>query len=247
MQRENNHLTRRRATAKASGARDPYAGLRRGALRLAGAHDSRARELLAAGDDVAAERCALTAAGELVVSRTRCADAVILWLSGELDRATSALLQRELDGAHADDHLRVVVDLTGLEFMDAHGLQTLLRAHQRACENGQQLSFRQGPGVVHRLLALTTSIGPRSRPASAPAPANQQPCDFAPARAGADVDHLRPQRDRPRGTTDRSPDQAAAASDAPPSSASLAPRHFPHLWAEHNSPVASAEDRAPAA
>jgi hypothetical protein len=34
--------------------------------------------------------------GELAVRSKRCADGVILWLSGELDRATAALLEREL-------------------------------------------------------------------------------------------------------------------------------------------------------
>src|ERR1700678_2554564 len=54
-------------------------------------------------------------AGELVVRRERRPDALILWLVGELDRATVTLLDRELDGP-AISPIRLVVDLTGLEF-----------------------------------------------------------------------------------------------------------------------------------
>ena len=58
-------------------------------------------------------------AGEFVVSRERRADALILSLSGELDLATSALLERELDAAQATRPMRLVIDLTGLEFIDS--------------------------------------------------------------------------------------------------------------------------------
>jgi anti-sigma B factor antagonist len=173
---------------KSRGGSDAGGAPRRALLVLAG----REHESVEAGEGAVAGNRELTAAGALAVRRERRQDALILWLSGELDRATSALLERELDGALAGHPLRLVVDLTDLEFIDAGGLETLVRAHQRARENGQQLSFRQGPGVIQRLLALTSSAGLRSRSVSHPAPANNQPSDFALALASADVDHTRP-------------------------------------------------------
>jgi hypothetical protein len=58
------------------------------------------------------------AEGEFVVGTERRPDTVILSLSGELDLAASALLERELDAAEAARPMRLVVDLTGLEFID---------------------------------------------------------------------------------------------------------------------------------
>jgi anti-sigma B factor antagonist len=101
----------------------------------------------------------LTPAGELVVSRERRADMVVLSLSGELDLATSALLERELDAAEAARPMRLVVDLAGLEFIDSSGLNTLVQAHERASENGHQLLLRQGPRPVRRLFELTNTVG----------------------------------------------------------------------------------------
>ncbi len=100
----------------------------------------------------------LPLAGELVVSRERRADVLILSLRGELDLATSALLQRELDAAEAARPVRLVVDLSGLEFIDSSGLNTLVQARERASQNGHQLSLMQGPRAVQRLFELTKSV-----------------------------------------------------------------------------------------
>lgn len=96
--------------------------------------------------------------GELVVGSDRRAEGWILSLSGELDLVGSALLERELDYAEATRPMRLVVDLTGLEFIDSSGLHTLMQAHQRASENGHQLSLRPGPRSVQRLFELTDTV-----------------------------------------------------------------------------------------
>jgi anti-anti-sigma factor len=74
----------------------------------------------------------------------RRADVLVLWLSGALDKTTSALLDREFD-AQTGHATHVVLDLTGLTLIDSNGLATLLRAHRRAGEHDQRTSFRQGP------------------------------------------------------------------------------------------------------
>ena len=159
----------------------------------------------------------------LAVRSERRADVVILWLSGALDRATSALLDRELD-AQAGRTMRLVLDLTGLEFIDSSGLDTLERTHRRASERAQRLSFRQGLHVGRRPLDLIRNAQPRARPASRRASGTKQGDYFPLAMASADVDHQRP-RDRPWGALDARPGQAAGASDAPslPSVARAAP------------------------
>jgi anti-anti-sigma factor len=49
----------------------------------------------------------------------------------------------------------VVVDLRQLDFMDSTGLSVLVRAHQRATENGKRFGVVRGPQQVQRLLSLT--------------------------------------------------------------------------------------------
>jgi len=104
----------------------------------------------------------LTPTGELLVSKERRAEVLIFAQRGELDLATSALLERELHAAEAARPTRLVVDLTGFEFIDSAGLKTLARAHERTSrtsENGRQLSLRRGPRSVQRLFELTNSVG----------------------------------------------------------------------------------------
>ena len=65
-----------------------------------------------------------------MVAWERRREALVIWLSGTLDRATRTGLTTELD-ARAIDPMSLVVDLTGLEFIDASGLDTLARIHRR--------------------------------------------------------------------------------------------------------------------
>ena len=146
MQPEHEHLTGGGSTtepAKSRGRRYTSSGSSRAPLELVSVEVNPERER---------RTSAPLNTGELAVRSERRADAVILWLSGELDQATSALLERELDAEQAKRPMRLVIDLTGLEFIDPSGLDTLAQAHLRACQNGQPLSITQGPRVVRPLL-----------------------------------------------------------------------------------------------
>jgi len=79
--------------------------------------------------------------------------ATIIAVSGELDLASSPALQEELDRASDSDML--IIDLRELDFMDSTGLSVLVRAHQRAEEQGRRLAMVKGPQQVQRLLSLT--------------------------------------------------------------------------------------------
>lgn len=86
----------------------------------------------------------------------RNADATtVISVSGELDLASSPALEEELERVAQSDAQLVVVDLRGLEFMDSTGLSVLVRAHQRAEENGRRLGLVNGSQQVQRLLTLT--------------------------------------------------------------------------------------------
>jgi anti-anti-sigma factor len=81
--------------------------------------------------------------------------AVVIGVTGELDLASSPALERELERGVASQAEVVVVDLRQLDFMDSTGLSVLVRAHQRATENGKRFGVVRGPQQVQRLLSLT--------------------------------------------------------------------------------------------
>lgn len=80
--------------------------------------------------------------------------ATVIAVSGELDLASSPALQEELDRVSSDSEL-LIIDLRELDFMDSTGLSVLVRAHQRAEEQGRRLAMVKGPQQVQRLLSLT--------------------------------------------------------------------------------------------
>ncbi len=81
--------------------------------------------------------------------------AVVIEVRGELDLASSPALEQELERGAAAQAEVVIVDLRELEFMDSTGLSVLVRAHQRANDNGQRFGVVKGPQQVQRLLSLT--------------------------------------------------------------------------------------------
>jgi anti-sigma B factor antagonist len=81
--------------------------------------------------------------------------ATVIAISGELDLASSPALQEELDRVATLDSQMLIIDLRELDFMDSTGLSVLVRAHQRAEEQGRQLAMVKGSQQVQRLLSLT--------------------------------------------------------------------------------------------
>ena len=77
----------------------------------------------------------------------------VVTVAGELDVASSQVLERELRQLH--EVPVVVVDLRGLTFIDSTGLGVLVRAHQVAREHGRRFGLVRGNGQVSRLLSLT--------------------------------------------------------------------------------------------
>lgn len=80
---------------------------------------------------------------------------VVVRVRGELDLATSPVLEATLGRADAAAAERVTIDLRGVSFMDSTGLSVLVKAQRHATESGQQLAVAAGNDQVLRLLTLT--------------------------------------------------------------------------------------------
>jgi anti-sigma B factor antagonist len=83
-------------------------------------------------------------------------EVAVVALTGELDVAGSALLEHEIDRISADhDPRALVLDLSGLDFMDSTGLRLVVLADSRAREQGRQFALVRGRDDVHRVFQIT--------------------------------------------------------------------------------------------
>lgn len=64
-----------------------------------------------------------------------------LALSGELDLATVARVEQAVDATLAQGVRTLIVDLSGLSFIDSSGLRLFVVLHQRAVAGGWRLSL----------------------------------------------------------------------------------------------------------
>jgi anti-anti-sigma factor len=55
----------------------------------------------------------------------------------------------------ADGHELIVLDLSGLTFLDSTGLRTIVTADQRARRAGRRVVVLKGPETVHRVFTIT--------------------------------------------------------------------------------------------
>ena len=87
----------------------------------------------------------------------RPADPTVLVLSGELDLASYPRLEHAIDRVLESTPTSelVVLDLSGLEFMDIAGLRSVLRSDQRLRGVGKRFVVASPAPGVRRLLALT--------------------------------------------------------------------------------------------
>jgi len=93
--------------------------------------------------------------GGLVVRGVREGDAFLMSLYGELDIASARVLERRLQMAAASRSGRVVLDLSGLQFVDSAGLHALVRAQDDLRDAGQEVALLRGPRAVQRVFELT--------------------------------------------------------------------------------------------
>ncbi|MFF5263704.1 anti-sigma factor antagonist [Actinomadura viridis] len=79
----------------------------------------------------------------------------VVRLRGELDIANGHDLHRRLGAARRSygDHL--ILDLTGLEFMDSHGLSVIINCYKAVSRAGGSLALAAPRPIVRRTLEIT--------------------------------------------------------------------------------------------
>jgi anti-anti-sigma factor len=93
--------------------------------------------------------------GALAVERRVAGDTLVFALSGELDLATRDLLRDALSEIGEEAPRRLMLDLSGLTFIDASGLHLLLSLAQRCRRGGPALELVPGPSSVHEAFEVT--------------------------------------------------------------------------------------------
>lgn len=89
------------------------------------------------------------------VTTQRRFETTVLVLEGELDMATVAELDSALGPIESGQAGSILVDLSGLRFLDCSGLHRLMAARERVVSAGGTLKLVPGPKHVRRLFTLT--------------------------------------------------------------------------------------------
>ena len=75
----------------------------------------------------------------------------VVMMFGEIDLAVAPTLQEAMTDGDAD----VIIDLSGVTFLDSSGIAAVLRAYRQQIANGHCLSMRGATGPVRRVLQIT--------------------------------------------------------------------------------------------
>lgn len=91
----------------------------------------------------------------LDVTRVDDAGDPVFVVHGELDIATASVLEAALAEATGPSTGRIDVDLRGVRFMDAAGLNALIKADNLARRHGGRVRIRGSSSPVSRILNIT--------------------------------------------------------------------------------------------
>jgi anti-sigma B factor antagonist len=91
---------------------------------------------------------------QLSIERSTEAPGILLRLGGELDASSAPELDRRLRELTDEGHPRVLLDLSGLSFVDSAGVSVLIRAKHDAEERGYTLILRRPTPQVQGVFAL---------------------------------------------------------------------------------------------
>ena len=93
--------------------------------------------------------------GELTVRSVREGAVHTVALAGELDLATADEVEKELLRVEATDAASIVLDLSGLTFMDSTGVRLVVNAHARSRADTNRLTLKRGQAAVRRVMELS--------------------------------------------------------------------------------------------
>jgi anti-sigma B factor antagonist len=90
----------------------------------------------------------------LSITRSNDNGGVVLALFGELDVISAPDLAEELDALAADACPLVLLELSGLSFVDSAGVSVLVKARHEAEAHGRRLILRRASEQVHQVFSV---------------------------------------------------------------------------------------------
>ena len=93
--------------------------------------------------------------GVLTITSEREGDIHVVALSGEIDLANASDVEEELKRVEATDADAIVVDLSGLDFIDSTGIRVLVAADARSRADSSRLSLIRPPDRVLRIFTIS--------------------------------------------------------------------------------------------
>ena len=78
----------------------------------------------------------------------------IIYVQGEIDIATAGRLRDAIE-PHMGPQQTIIMDLSGVEFMDSSCIRVLVQARGSLTADGGSLLLRNPSGIAHRILTLT--------------------------------------------------------------------------------------------
>ncbi|MGO9725458.1 MAG: STAS domain-containing protein [Streptosporangiaceae bacterium] len=93
---------------------------------------------------------------ELKVAIQPQGDHTVIYVTGEIDLYTAPRLQAELMSAlRGTEAVRLIVDMSGIEFCDSTGMNVFLMARGRAQEQGGDLQLAAPRPMIKKVLQVT--------------------------------------------------------------------------------------------
>ena len=80
-------------------------------------------------------------------------DAIVIYLSGVVDLAACERLRDVIEPSMGPQHT-IILDLSGVEFMDSSSLRVLVRARGALTNDGGSLKLRNPSLAAHKLVTL---------------------------------------------------------------------------------------------
>jgi anti-sigma B factor antagonist len=99
-------------------------------------------------------RSELCELGRLSMTSERDGDRQVIRVFGELDLATADGVEQELRRVEATHAAEILLDLSGLTFMDSTGARLVLQANARSRADSCRLTLLRGPRAVQRVFEL---------------------------------------------------------------------------------------------
>jgi anti-anti-sigma factor len=95
------------------------------------------------------------APADLTVEVTEEGAATVFTVRGELDAYSAPTLDAAFDEALSNGARRLVLDLSGVGFIDSSGLRSMIRARKQVGEAADALTIRNPQAATVRLLDIT--------------------------------------------------------------------------------------------